>query len=91
MPKCVHVLVSGRVQGVFFRQMMKAQAIRHSVYGWVRNMQDGRVEAVLYGMDASVDAVVEWCGRGPANSIVGMVEVRPHTAPDGFDAFEVLY
>ena len=91
MTKCVRVLVYGRVQGVFFRQAMRAQATINSVYGWVRNMQDGGVEAVLYGDDASVDAVVAWCRRGPAGAIVRSMDVQPHAPAEMFDAFEVLY
>ena len=89
--KCVRVLVYGRVQGVFFRQTMRAQATMNSVYGWVRNMKDGGVEAVLYGDDTSVDTMVAWCRRGPAGSIVDNVEVQPHTATETYDSFSVLY
>lgn len=81
----------GRVQGVFFRQTMRAQATMNSVYGWVRNMQDGGVEAVLYGDDTSVDAMVAWCRRGPAGAIVRDAEVRPHAPTETFDSFTVLY
>lgn len=89
--KCVRVLIYGRVQGVFFRQTMRAQATMNSVCGWVRNMKDGGVEAVLYGDDASVDAVTAWCRRGPAGSIVNDVEVQPHAPTEAFDSFTVLY
>lgn len=89
--KCVRVLVYGRVQGVFFRQTLRAQATMNSVCGWVRNMKDGGVEAVLYGDDTSVDAVAAWCRRGPAGSIVSDVEVQPHTPTETFDSFTVLY
>lgn len=87
----VRVFITGRVQGVFFRQAMKAKAMQNSVSGWVRNLQDGRVEAVMEGSDVSVDYMVEWCHGGPANAIVEDVEIRkePHSA--SFETFEVLY
>ena len=89
--KSLHILVSGRVQGVFFRQAMKAQAVLNSVRGWVRNLEDGRVEAVLEGEAGGVDSLAEWCRRGPANAIVQDVEVRPETYTGRFSGFDVLY
>lgn len=69
---------------------MKAQAVQNAVRGWVRNMEDGRVEAVLEGDVHSVDAVAEWCHRGPANAIVYNVEID-QLAHGGFSVFEVRY
>ncbi len=89
--KSLRILVSGRVQGVFFRQAMKAQAVLNSVRGWVRNLEDGRVEAVLEGEAGGVDALAEWCRRGPANAIVQDVEIRPETYTGRFSGFDVLY
>ena len=87
----VRVFVTGRVQGVFFRQAMKAKAIQNSVSGWVRNLQDGRVEAVMEGSDENIDYMVEWCHGGPANAIVGDVEIRKEPYSASFETFEVLY
>ena len=69
------VLVDGRVQGVGFRQACAAEAGRHGVSGWVRNLGDGRVEAVFQGPAALVDAMVAWCRRGPSMASVTALEV----------------
>jgi acylphosphatase len=69
------VLVSGRVQGVFFRDSCRRLAEQHSVTGWVRNLPDGRVEAVFEGPLDSVDALVAWCEHGPSSADVRRVRV----------------
>ena len=63
----VHLLVSGKVQGVFFRQALKVVAKKNNVFGWVRNLTDKRVEATLEGDIRSVNLVIEWARIGPAN------------------------
>jgi acylphosphatase len=70
-----HVWVSGRVQGVWFRDSARREARARGVDGWVRNLSDGRVEAVFEGPPAAVDAVVDWCRRGPARAVVTDVAV----------------
>ncbi len=75
--KRVRVLVSGRVQGVFFRATCAARARELGVAGWVRNLPDGRVEAAFEGEDAAVDAMVAWCREGPPYARVEHVEVTP--------------
>ena len=69
-----HVFVSGRVQGVFFRQKTKLQAESLGVKGWIRNLPDGRVEAVFEGEETAVKALVEYCHQGPSSSIVTNVD-----------------
>ena len=59
--KRVHIFVNGRVQGVFFRQATKVIAIKNNVTGWVRNLDDGRVEILIEGDDKCVDSVIAWC------------------------------
>jgi acylphosphatase len=70
-----HVVVTGRVQGVFYRATCAESARRRGLGGWVRNLPDGRVEAVFEGPDADVDAMVAWCRRGPELAHVDAVEV----------------
>ena len=70
----VHVFVSGRVQGVFFRQNTKQQAERLNVTGWVRNLPDGRVEAVFEGEETAVKALEEYCHHGPFSALVTNVD-----------------
>ena len=64
------VLVSGRVQGVFFRDTCRQVAEEHDVSGWVRNLPDGRVEAVFEGLPESVDRLVTWTRSGPSEARV---------------------
>lgn len=75
--KRVRVLVSGRVQGVFFRATCAAEARRCGVAGYVRNLPDGRVEAVFEGPEEAVDRMVAWCRHGPELARVDEVEVYP--------------
>ncbi len=71
-----HVIVSGRVQGVFFRMETRRAADRNQVAGWVRNCPDGRVEAVFEGEKERVEKTLRWCGQGPPHSIVEDVKVQ---------------
>ena len=87
----VHIFITGKVQGVFFRQAMKVISIKNSVYGFVRNLNDGRVEAVLEGDDNNVNTVIEWCNSGPANSRVESVEIKNEEPAGLFSNFNVLY
>lgn len=86
-----HLFVSGRVQGVFFRQAFKVVARKNNVFGWVRNLQDGRVEAVLEGDDDSISHVIEWCHAGPANARVDDVNIKDEDYTGEYSKFEVLY
>jgi acylphosphatase len=70
-----HVLVSGRVQGVFFRATAAREARARGVVGWVRNLDDGRVEAVFEGEEEGVRAMVDWCRHGPRGAVVEELEV----------------
>ena len=87
----VHILVSGKVQGVFFRQALKVIAKKNNIFGWVRNLPDKRVEAILEGDNNSVNSIIEWARVGPANSRVDGVEVSNEEFKNEFSAFEVLY
>ena len=75
--KRVHVLVTGRVQGVFYRSTCAAAARRLGLAGFVRNLPDGRVEAAFEGPEADVDRIVAWCRRGPELARVDEMEVEP--------------
>jgi acylphosphatase len=73
-PARVRVRVRGRVQGVFFRAETRQRAASLGVSGWVRNGDDGTVEALFEGERERVDSMVEWCRRGPAGARVDEVE-----------------
>jgi acylphosphatase len=81
-------VISGRVQGVFFRAETRDRAASLSLGGWVRNNPDGTVEAVFEGERDRVESMVEWCRRGPAHAQVEAVEVAWET-PRGEAGFAV--
>ena len=86
-----HVFISGRVQGVFFRANTKRVAEELGVKGWVRNLPDGRVEAVFEGEEESVKKIIEWCHQGPPAARVDKVEVTYEEYKGEFDNFEIRY
>ncbi|MBV9205853.1 MAG: acylphosphatase [Actinobacteria bacterium] len=82
------VLVSGRVQGVFFRDTCRRLAEQNGVAGWVRNLPDGRVEAVFEGPEDGVRRMVDWARTGPRLAVVEHVAVQPEP-PEGLAAFRI--
>ncbi|HHH77727.1 MAG TPA: acylphosphatase [Thermoplasmatales archaeon] len=88
--KRAHVLISGRVQGVWFRASTRDRAESLHLSGWVRNLVDGRVEAVFEGDDGRVDEMVKWCHEGPPMAVVEDVEVG-YGKPQGERGFEIRY
>jgi acylphosphatase len=86
-----HVFVSGLVQGVFFRMHTKRMADSLNVTGWVRNLPDGRVEAVFEGHRKDVEKIVEWCKRGPSGAIVKDVNVTWQEYRGESKNFRIIY
>ncbi len=84
-----HVLVSGRVQGVYYRSYAVDKARELGLTGWVRNRFDGRVEAVFEGEDETVRKMVDWCHRGSPSARVDKVEVRWEEATGEFAEFRI--
>jgi acylphosphatase len=83
-----HVIVRGRVQGVFFRVEAAARARSLGLVGWVRNLPDGTLEAVFEGEQERIGSMLRWCEHGPAGARVESVDVE-WEAPAGDGAFEV--
>jgi acylphosphatase len=83
-----HVVVHGRVQGVWFRDSTRHEAERLGVAGWVRNRPDGTVEALFEGHPVDVDQVVAWCSEGPPHARVDRVDVSDEP-PQGLVGFTV--
>ncbi|MBC8317435.1 MAG: acylphosphatase [Desulfobulbaceae bacterium] len=89
--KAIHVIIEGRVQGVFFRACTRDEAVRLGLYGWVRNLPDGSVEALIAGEEQTVDRMLEWLQTGPPMADVARVVFDPvHPTPDEKD-FSVIY
>jgi len=86
-----HVFVSGRVQGVFFRSETRYHARNRGVTGWVRNLPDGRVEAVFEGEKEDVEQMIEFCKRGPLGARVAGVEVKWERYKGEFRDFKIRY
>ena len=80
--------ISGRVQGVNYREAMRQEAARLGVTGWVRNRRDGSVEAVVDGAPSAVQAMIAWTRRGPSSALVTDVQVSEHAG--SFTSFERL-
>ncbi|MCV0400909.1 MAG: acylphosphatase [Nitrosopumilus sp.] len=87
----IRLFVTGKVQGVFFRQTLKVMAKKNDVFGWVKNLEDGRVEAVLEGETEKVSRLIEWAHGGPANARVEDVDIRNEKFTGEFSKFDVLY
>ncbi|MCV0430351.1 acylphosphatase [Nitrosopumilus sp.] len=87
----VRLFVTGKVQGVFFRQTLKVMAKKNNIFGWVKNLDDGRVEAVLEGDVEKISRLIEWAHGGPANARVEDVEIRNEKFIGEFSKFDVLY
>ena len=86
-----HLLISGRVQGVFFRYSMQQVANREGVSGWVQNCMDGSVEAVVEGEKTKVENVIRWAQQGSPSAIVRKVEVELEDCAGEFSDFSVKH
>jgi len=86
----VHLLIKGKVQGVFYRQTAKEVADDEGIKGWVRNTDDGNVEIIASGTEEALQAFIDWCHIGPARARVEAVEVNS-IADQQFDTFDVQH
>lgn len=91
MKKRVHVYVSGRVQAVAYRASTERMAIRYRLAGWVRNLRDGRVEAVFEGDEEDVEAMAAWCRTGPPLASVDHVDIVEEPYEGRETAFKIAY
>jgi len=89
--KALHVIVSGRVQGVWFRASTQQQATDMGVEGWVRNLADGSVEIFMQGGDSSVDRLLSWCYQGPEGANVISVDYEIAEADPSIKGFRIRY
>ncbi len=86
-----HAVINGRVQGVFFRMETRKAALRHHVYGWVKNNPDGTVEAVFEGKRPHVEAILSWCEHGPSHARVDRVDVKWEPYSGKYLQFDIRY
>jgi acylphosphatase len=87
----VHVLIQGRVQGVWFRASTKQKAEQLGLLGWVRNTADGHVEAVFEGNKQKIEEMIQWCHQGPPLSKVKNVQVTQQNPTYSFEDFSIRY
>ena len=87
--KTLRLLIHGRVQGVFFRDSMRHEAQKLGVAGWVRNLNDGTVEAAVHGDHNAVDAIVRWAHRGPQHAYVERVDIEADAG--SYTGFNVIF
>ncbi|MBI5251398.1 MAG: acylphosphatase [Desulfomonile tiedjei] len=85
------VVISGLVQGVSFRYHTRSKARQLGALGWVRNLPDGRVEAVFEGDENEVSAMIDWCSKGPAYSRVESLKIYEEPPTGDFMDFEITY
>ena len=86
-----HIIVSGRVQGVYFRGNTRKEAQKHDVSGWVQNLPNGRVEAILEGEKENVDKLIEIVKKGPSHAYVTNLEIEWLEYTGEFKDFQIRY
>ncbi|MCH8945861.1 MAG: acylphosphatase [Nanoarchaeota archaeon] len=90
MKKSLRLYIEGTVQGIFFRIFVKENAEKNNVRGFVRNLDDGRIEVFLEGIINDVNKMIEICKKGPKHSQIRNVEIKPETFQD-FKEFKILH
>jgi len=85
----VHLFISGRVQGVYYRVNTRDKAVELNLTGFVRNLPDGRVEVVAEGAARDIDRLVDWCRQGPPLAMVNSVKVAEESVTQEFTEFIV--
>lgn len=84
-----HLLIKGKVQGVFYRASAKDAALKNGITGWIKNNKEGDVEAMITGTDAQLEKFTDWCRRGPPKAIVDEVIITPKVQMN-FNGFDII-
>ena len=87
----VRLIIEGRVQGVWFRESTRREAVSLGLFGWVRNRRDGTVEALIEGPEDQVRKLISWCHKGPPAAGVTGVHEKPEKYQQEFDAFDIVF
>jgi len=87
----VRVFVSGDVHGVFFRSETRRRAVKYNLKGWIRNLDDGRVEAMFEGAQEKVNNLIEFCKRGPSGASVSKIEVISEVHTGDYKDFRIVW
>ena len=91
MKKRIHITVSGRVQGVFYRARTEEKALSLNLLGWVRNLSNGDVEIVAEGEESDLENLAAWCRQGPPSAVVTSVDVAWEETGDDLERFAIRY
>jgi len=89
--KRVHIFISGTVQGVFFRSNIKKIANKLNLKGFVKNLPNGKVEAVFEGKEENINEILKFCKKGPSGAKIKKIEVKEEKVSNEFSSFEVRY
>lgn len=89
--KRIHVWISGRVQGIFFRANTRRKAMDLNLKGWVKNLEDGRIEVVIEGEDSDVRKMIEFLKKGPFGAKVTKFDLKEEKYKGEFESFEIAY
>jgi acylphosphatase len=89
--KALHLMIHGRVQGVWFRASTQEVAGRLKIHGWVRNMPDGSVETHIQGDDKAVKDMLAWCYQGPPGARVDRIDISEVTPQAEYKTFSIRY
>ncbi len=87
----VHLIIEGRVQGVWFRDSTRTEAVKFNLTGWVKNRNDGNVEVIAEGPKEKVERLVEWCHHGPPSARVSRVNRKEEGYTGEFNSFRVIF
>jgi len=91
MKKNVHVTISGKVQGVWFRANTKDKAEQLDISGWIRNTPDGKVEAIFEGEEENIKEMLDWCNNGPPLAKVKEVKIEEREPTNKYKKFDIRY
>jgi len=87
----IHLIIEGRVQGVWFRDSTRREAVTLGVFGWVRNRPNGRVEVLIEGSEGKVKELVSWCHHGPSAAKVQRVHETLEKWRGEFNSFDIIF
>ncbi len=89
--KRVHVFISGKVQGVFFRSNIKERANKLNLKGFVKNLPNEKVEAVFEGKEENINEILKFCKKGPSGAKIKDIKIKEEKVSNKFNSFEVRY
>lgn len=85
-----HIIISGKVQGVFYRASCQEVAQRLGLKGWAKNLSTGQVEVLAQGEKEKIEKLIEWCRKGPPSAVVNNVQIKWENISEEFDSFEIM-